>query len=82
MKLRKEAETSPGKISGGSANWECTGEAELAFRKLQRILTDVPILQHFDHGKPIILQTDASGIGIAGILDQDTVFTVLRPKNF
>jgi hypothetical protein len=31
--------------------------------------TDVPFLNHFDLAKPIILQTDASGFAMAGILN-------------
>jgi hypothetical protein len=49
--------------------WEWTRGAEIAFRKLKRAFTDAPILNHFDSAKPIILQTDASGFAIAGILN-------------
>jgi hypothetical protein len=80
--LLKKSETSRGKKSEGSAKWEWTREAELAFRKLKRTFTEAPILQHFDPAKPIILQTDASGFAIAGILNQYDVFGVLRPVNF
>jgi len=62
--------------------WEWTREAELAFRKLKRAFTEAPILQHFDPAKPIILQTDASGFAIAGILNQYDGFGTLRPVNF
>jgi hypothetical protein len=54
----------------------------LAFRKLKRTFTEALILQHFDPAKPIILQTDASGFAIAGILNQYHCFGVLRPVNF
>ena len=57
--LRKEA----------NPKWEWTRDAELAFRKLKRLFGETPILQHFDPAKPIILQTDASGFAIAGILN-------------
>jgi len=80
--LLKNSETSRGKKSEGSAKWEWTREAELAFRKLKRTFTEAPILQHFDPAKPIILQTDASGFAIAGILNQYDVLGVLRPGNF
>jgi len=59
-----------GKPNKSLPEWECTREAELAFRKLKKAFTDAPILQHFDRGKPMILQTEASGIGITGILNQ------------
>jgi len=80
--LLKKSETSRGKKSEGSAQWEWTLEAELAFRNLKWTFTEAPILQHFDPAKPIILQTDASGFAIAGILNQYDVFGVLRPVNF
>jgi len=55
--------------------------AELAFRMLKKAFTDEPIHQHFDLMKPIILQTDASGFAIAGILNQYDGFGSLRPVN-
>jgi hypothetical protein len=62
--------------------WEWTRDAELAFRKLKSAFTDAPILNHFDPAKPIILQPDASGFAIAGILNQYDGFGILRPVNF
>jgi hypothetical protein len=47
-----------------------TRKGKLAFRELKKALTDTPILQHFDLAKPIILQTDVSGLAIAGNLNQ------------
>jgi len=66
----------------GKVKWEWTRQADLAFRKLKRTFTEAPIPQHFDPAKPIILRTDASGFGIAGILNQYDGFGVLRPVNF
>jgi len=66
----------------GSSRWEWTQDAELAFCKLKRTFTEAPIIQHFDPRKPIILQTDASGFAIAGILNQYDGFRTLRPVNF
>jgi len=66
----------------GKVRWEWPRQAELEFRKLKRTFTEAPILQHFDPAKPIILQTDASGFAIAGILNQYDGFRVLRPVNF
>jgi len=80
--LLKKSAASVGKKSEGSGKWEWTWEAELAFRKLQRIFTEALILQHFDPTKPIILPTDASGLAIAGSLNQYDVFDVLWPVNF
>ena len=53
-----------------SRKWEWTRDAELAFRKLKKAFTEVPILQHFSPQKPIILQTDASDFAIAASLNQ------------
>jgi len=80
--FRKNSDTFRGKKSGGSAKWEWTREAELAFRKLKRTFTEAPILQHFNRAKQIILQTEASGFAIAGILNQYDVSGVLRLVNF
>jgi hypothetical protein len=66
----------------GSSRWEWTRDAELPFRKLKRAFTEAPILQNFDPRKLIILQTDASGFAIAGILNQYDGFGTLRPVNF
>jgi len=62
--------------------WEWTSEAELAFRKLKRGCTVALILQHFDPAKPIILQTDPSGLAITSILIQYDGLGTLRPVNF
>jgi len=81
--LLKKPETSPrGKRGTHPAKWECTRQAEVVFWKLKRPFTEAPILQHFDPAKQIILQTDASGFAIAGILTRYDVFGVLRPVNF
>jgi hypothetical protein len=75
-------ETSPrGKKGTHPAKWEWTWQAEVACQMLKRILTNAAILQHFDHAKPIILQTDVSGFATSGILNQYDDFVVLRPVN-
>jgi hypothetical protein len=61
--------------------WEWTRDAELAFRKLKWAFTDDPILNHFEPAKAIIRLADASGFDIAGILNQDDGFGILRPVN-
>ena len=65
-----------------SKKWEWTRDADVAFQKLKRAFIEAPILQHFNPEKPIILQTDASGFAIAGILNQYDGFGVLRPTSF
>jgi len=52
------------------------------FWKLKRAFTNTPILNHFEAAKPIILQIDASGFAIAGILNQYDGFSILRLVNF
>ena len=61
---------------------EWTRNAELAFQKLKMAFAEAPIHQHFDPAKPIILQMDAGGFAIAGILNQYNGFGILRPVNF
>jgi len=65
-----------------SRKWEWTRDAELTIQKLKKAFTEAPILQHFNPQKLIILQTDASGFAIAGILNQSDGFRILRPVNF
>ena len=65
-----------------SRKWEWTRDAKLAFRKLTKAFTEAPIIQHFDLQKPIILQTDASGFAIAGILKQYNGCGIIRLVNF
>jgi hypothetical protein len=77
--LLKKAETSR---TPTQLKWERTRDAELAFWKLKRALTEAPILNYFNPAKPIILPTDASGFAIAGILNQYDGFRILRPVNF
>jgi len=62
--------------------WESAWDAELAFRKLNSAVTDPPVLNHLDLAKLIILQTDARGFPIAGILNQYDGFRILRQVDF
>ena len=66
----------------GSRKWEWTGDDELAFRKVKKAFTEAPILQHLNWQKRSILQTDASGFAIAGILNMYDRVGILRPVNF
>ena len=61
---------------------EWTRDAKLAFRRFKSAFTDSPILNHFDPAKPMILQTDASCVAIAGIVHQYDGFGILRLVNF
>ena len=77
--LLKNAENSR---TSKQVKWEWTWDAELAFRKLKWVFPDALILKHFELDDPIILQTDASGIPIGGILNQYDNFGILRLVNF
>ena len=63
--------------SAGKFEWSRVADA--AFVQLKRAFTTAPILQHFDPEKPIVLQTDASGFAIAGIINQHDTHGQLRP---
>jgi hypothetical protein len=45
-------------------------EARIAFRKLQLLFVNAPLLRHFDPQLPTRVITDASGFGIGTVLEQ------------
>ncbi|CAA9373459.1 hypothetical protein AVDCRST_MAG94-4350 [uncultured Leptolyngbya sp.] len=47
-----------------------TKEAREAFHVLRATFTTAPLLAHYDQTKPLRVETDASGVGIAGIISQ------------
>jgi hypothetical protein len=55
-----------------------TWDTELAIQKLKRAFTKAQILNHFHLAKPSILQTDASGFTITGILNKYDGFEILE----
>jgi len=67
--------------TNGSRKWEWTWDAEHAFGKLKKVLTDAPILQHINPQKAIILQTNASGFPITSILSLYDWLGILQPVN-
>lgn len=50
--------------------WNWHSGANIAFERLKAALTSSPCLRPPDYSKPFIVQTDASGVGISGILAQ------------
>ena len=59
--------------------WDETCNA--AFQKLKNLIVSAPVLQYPDFSLPFCLTTDASEVGISGILSQ-TVNGVSRPVGF
>ena len=53
-----------------------------AVRKINKAFTETQILQHFNPQKHIIMQSDASGFAISGILPQYDGFGILPQVNF
>ena len=43
----------------------------VAFKKLKEMLATTPVLHAPDYSKPFQLSTDASGVGIGSVLEQD-----------
>ena len=54
--------------NGSQFQW--TDEAEDSFQGLKTAFTTAPILRHFDPERQILVETDASGFAVAGILSQ------------
>lgn len=51
-----------------SFSW--TPQCQESFDRVKLLLTSEPILAIFDRAKPILIYTDASGVGVSGILKQ------------
>ncbi|GFV33534.1 retrovirus-related Pol polyprotein from transposon 297 [Trichonephila clavipes] len=54
---------------GAKFNWST--EAQDAFDKIKRALTEAPVLQLLNFQEPFNLFTDASGVGIGAVLNQN-----------
>jgi hypothetical protein len=61
--------------------WEWTQDAELGFRKLNTAFNDPSTPVHFNPVKQRIVQPDASGFAMVGIVFHYDHFGILRPVN-
>ena len=59
-----------------------TAECEKEFEKLKNYLCKGPILQIYDPDKMMYLYTDASGVGLSGVLKQEDEQGILHPIGF
>lgn len=66
--------------SSGSIEW--TMEMWTAFLKLQRSVTEPPVLAFPDFERPFVVETDASGRAVGAVLAQKTDNVYLRPVEF
>lgn len=53
-----------------------------AFNELKTTFQGPPILHYFDPTKPLVMETDASDVGIAGVLSQINDDGILQPISF
>lgn len=66
--------------TGVEFNW--SADCERAFRELKECLCEPPILQIYDPNKLCYLYTDASGVGVSGVLKQEDENGNLRPVGY
>ena len=66
------------------SKFEWNKECEAAFNELKECLSSAPVLAYPDFKRPFILETDASGYGIGGVLCQEdpNVRNRLRPISY
>ena len=50
--------------------WQWTERQEIAFKTLRELFADIPRVNIFEPDKPLVLQTDASGVGLGAVLWQ------------
>lgn len=62
--------------------FEWTQECEDAFSEAKRFLCTKPVLAIFDYDKEIIIETDASGAGLAATLKQPDETGLLHPVSY
>lgn len=62
--------------------WRWSRECDQVFRKAKTLLTEAPILAHYDPELPIILATDASAYGLGAVLSQVNSDGTEQPISF
>ena len=62
--------------------WQWGEMQEKAFTEVKHAFSTDSILVHYCQGKPLVLQTDASGQGLGDVLLQPDVNGVLRPVTY
>ena len=66
-------------LTRASAEWNWTSKEEAAFNELKRQLTQAPVMAYFKQGAPTRVVTDASGVGLGAILEQQQPDGLYRP---
>ncbi len=57
-------------LTSKNVTWNWTEECEIAFNDIREAMTHAPVLRMPDLSQPFVLQTDASDIGLGGVLSQ------------
>jgi hypothetical protein len=70
------------KLLRKNTKFQWNDPAQNAFDSLKKSFTSAPILTHFDPGRPIILETDASDFALAGIISHPAGPGRLQPIAF
>ena len=70
------------KLTRKDTPFKSDNECQAALQKLKDAFTSAPILKHFDPGKEILVETDASDDVSAGILSQRNEEGILHPVAF
>ena len=59
--------------------FEWTEDCGIAFDRLKGALTRAPVLAYPHFGRPFLLETDASGVGLGAVLSQKQEDGTIRP---
>lgn len=65
-----------------TTEWSWMEEQDKSFEKLQKMVTEAPVLKYYDASKPVKLSTDASSCGIGAVLFQDECPIAYASKAF